>query len=77
MNESIYIIFEMINARYIVFDQIDETSLQSLRLSIDDTKTILKFQGETPEFLKGETQYSHSEIIKIINDPENGWIINE
>lgn len=77
MNESIYIIFEMINARYIVFDQIDETSLQSLRLSIDDTKTILKFTGETPEFLEGETQYSHSEILAIINDPENGWIINE
>ena len=67
----------MINARYIVFDQIDETSLQSLRLSIDDTKTILKFTGETPEFLEGETQYSHSEILSIINDPENGWIINE
>jgi len=67
----------MINARYIVFDQIDETSLQSLRLSIDDTKTILKFTGETPEFLEGETQYSHSEILAIINDPENGWIINE
>ena len=67
----------MINARYIVFDQIDETSLQSLRLSIDDTKTILKFQGETPEFLEGATQYSHSEILAIINDPENGWIINE
>tara|TARA_R110000764_G_scaffold51770_2_gene113077 strand:- start:564 stop:797 length:234 start_codon:yes stop_codon:yes gene_type:complete len=77
MNESIYIIFEMINARYIVFDQIDETSLQSLRLSIDDTKTILKFTGETPEFLEGETQYSHSEILAIINDPENGWITNE
>ena len=67
----------MINARYIVFDQIDETSLQSLRLSIDDTKTILKFTGKTPEFLEGETQYSHSEILAIINDPENGWIINE
>ena len=67
----------MINARYIVFDQIDETSLQSLRLSIDDTKTILKFTGETPEFLEGETQYSHSEILAIINDPENGWITNE
>tara|TARA_R110000751_G_scaffold105015_4_gene200676 strand:- start:14 stop:247 length:234 start_codon:yes stop_codon:yes gene_type:complete len=77
MNESIYIIFEMINARYIVFDQIDETSLQSLRLSIDDTKTILKFSGQTPEFLEGQTQYSHSEILAIINDPENGWIINE
>ena len=67
----------MINARYIVFDQIDETSLQSLRLSIDDTKTILKFSGQTPEFLEGQTQYSHSEILAIINDPENGWITNE
>ena len=66
----------MINARFIVFSEIKETTMQTLRLSNDGTKTILKFVGETPEFLEGETQYSHSEIIEIINDPANDWINN-
>ena len=35
---------------------------------------IVKFVGETPDFLVGETQYSHNEIIEIINNPDNGWI---
>lgn len=77
MKKLKYIIFEMINARFIVFSEIEETTMQTLRLSNDETKTILKFTGETPEFLEGETQYSHSEILSIINDPENGWILNE
>tara|TARA_R110002124_G_scaffold34301_1_gene112817 strand:+ start:459 stop:689 length:231 start_codon:yes stop_codon:yes gene_type:complete len=76
MNDLKYIIFEMINARFIVFSEIKETTMQTLRLSNDGTKTILKFVGETPEFLEGETQYSHSEIIEIINDPANDWINN-
>ena len=76
MNDLKYIIFEMINARFIVFSEIKETTMQTLRLSNDGTKTILKFFGETPEFLEGETQYSHSEIIEIINDPANDWINN-
>ena len=76
MNETKYIIFEMINARFIVFNEIEETTMQTLRLSNDGTKTILKFTGKTPEFLEGETQYSHSEIIEIINDPANDWINN-
>ena len=67
----------MINARFIVFSEIEETTMQTLRLSNDGTKTILKFSGETPEFLEGETQYSQNEILEIIKDPKNGWIINE
>jgi len=77
MNEKKYIIFEMSNARLIVFNEIEETTMQTLRLSIDGSKTILKFAGQTPAFLEGETRYSHSEILEIINDPENGWINNE
>ena len=67
----------MINAREIVFNEIAESTMQTLRLSNDGTKTILKFKGEIPSFLQGETLYSHAEIIEIINDPENGWITNE
>ena len=55
-----------------------ETSKSTLRYSLDGSKTILKFMGEKPAFLDGEKVYSHSEIIEIINNPDNGWIdLNE
>jgi len=45
---------------------------------LDGSQTIIKFIGEIPSFLDGEKIYSHNEIIKTINNPENGWInINE
>ena len=45
-----YVIFEMINANLIDFSLVEETSLETLRLSLDTTKCILKFQGKTPAF---------------------------
>ena len=52
------------------FSQIGETSQDTLRLSIDGTKTVLKFTGETPSFLVGLQQYNHSEILPIMATPE-------
>lgn len=74
--EMKYLIFEKANVDQINFEQVIETSLETLRSSIDDQSVILKFIGETPSFLEGLTLYSHSEILAIINDPENGWISN-
>ena len=60
------------------FEQIIEDNLNTLRVSIDGTKTILKYDSENkPDFLQGITDYNLSEILEIINDPENGWIIND
>jgi len=40
-----------------------ETSKDTLRLSLDGTKTILKWDGETPEVFEGMETYTHSEIL--------------
>jgi len=48
------------------FSQVIETSEDTLRLSIDKTKTVLKFSGETPSFSVGLQQYNHSEILPIM-----------
>ena len=67
---------EMVEA--VDFKQVIETSKSTLRYSLDGSKTIIKFMGEIPSFLDGEKVYSHSEIIEMINNPDNGWIdINE
>ena len=71
-----YVIINKDYVEAVDFKQVLETSPLTLRYSLDGNKTIIKFKGETPSFLQGETIYSHKEIIEIINDPANGWIEN-
>jgi len=40
------------------------------RKSIDGTKIIARFDGTTPSFLEGKTQYSHTEMLIIVQDSE-------
>lgn len=58
------------------FSQVDETSANTVRYSIDGSKTFVKFDsGKTPSFLEGKTQYSHSEILAILATDE--WTPDE
>ena len=41
-----------------------ESSKNTLRLSVDGTKTILKWDGETPEPFAGMSTFSHQEILE-------------
>jgi hypothetical protein len=53
------------------FDQVAETSAETVRYSVDGTKTFVKFDSDiTPSFLEGKTQYSHSEISTILATDE-------
>ena len=73
-----YVIIEKSYVDSIDFKKVIETSAATLRYNLDGTKTIVKFIGEVPDFLEGDVIYSHSEILEIINNPDNGWIeINE
>jgi hypothetical protein len=47
-----------------------EDSVDTLRLSVNGTKTVLKFEGETPDFLVGLQQHTHSEILPIMKSDE-------
>ena len=49
------------------FSQVNETSASTLRYSLDNSKTFVKFDGDTPSFLNGKTQYNHSQILTILN----------
>ena len=40
-----------------------ESSKQTLRLSVDGTKTILKWDNETPEVFEGMDTFTHAEIL--------------
>ena len=65
-----YVIINANEVSYVNFDQVDETSADTIRYSVDGTKTFVKFDGDTPSFLEGKTQYSHSEILTILAGSE-------
>ena len=72
--EKKYVIIEKDYVDSIDFQKVIETSKATLRYNLNGTQTIVKFTGDVPSFLDGETIYSHSEIIEIINNPNNGWV---
>ena len=52
------------------FDQVAETSADTLRYSLDGTLTFVKYEGEQPSFLNGKQEYTYSEIIDILDTEE-------
>jgi hypothetical protein len=60
----------MANISQVDFTQVYQTSEATLRLSVDEKQTVLKFTGNTPAFLVGLQQYTHLEILAIMNTPE-------
>ena len=40
-----------------------QSSMDTLRKTLDGSKAILKFEGDTPECFDGMTTYTHSEIL--------------
>ena len=66
----IYVIYDMANISQVDFTQVYQTSEATLRLSVDEKQTVLKFTGNTPAFLVGLQQYTHLEILSIMNTPE-------
>ena len=60
------------NRKWVIIDVADitdemirnaiQSSRETLRKSLDDSKAILKWDGDTPSCFDGITTYSHSEI---------------
>ena len=65
-----YVIINSDEVDSVNFSQVMETSAQTLRFSLDDSQTLVKFEGSTPDFLDGKTQYTHSEILSELAKPE-------
>jgi len=62
-----YVIINASEVGAVDFSQVHETSASTLRYSLDDSQTFVKFEGSTPSFLSGKTQYNHSQIRTILN----------
>ena len=74
MNRN-FVIFDVTEIPLIDFSSVLETSPETLRLSIDGTKTFVKWEGETEpsciSLLATKTQvYSYEEILEILSGAE-------
>ena len=70
-----YVIIDASEVSSVDFDQVAETSADTLRYSLDGTKTFVKYEGTQPFFLLGKTEYTHEEILNILSGPE--WTSEE
>ena len=70
-----YVIINTSETGSIDFSQVNETSADTLRFNLSGSQTFVKFDGDTPSFLDGKTQYSHSEILTILTG--SAWSDNE
>ncbi len=62
-----YVILDASEVSSVDFDQVLETSADTLRYSLDNSKTFVKYEGNKPRFLYGKTAYTHSEIVTILS----------
>ena len=70
-----YVILNTSELSSVDFNQVLQESADTLRYSVDGTKFLLKFEGDTPSFLVGEPQYDHAEILTVLSGTE--WTAEE
>ena len=70
-----YVIINADEVDSVDFSKVDETSESTVRFSLDNSLTFVKYDGAKPSFLYGKDTYTHSEILAILATDE--WTPNE
>ena len=69
-----YLIFPVTELFKVDFNQVGETSTETVRKSVDETHTFVKWEGQDPTFIfeLQDTQgpYTHEEILEILSTEE-------
>ena len=69
-----YVIFNVSEINKIDFNQVLETSSATLRKSVDETKTFVKWEGSQPSCISTLTTktgpYTHEEMVQILGTDE-------
>lgn len=69
-----YLIFNVSEINLVNFDDVLETSAETVRKSLDQTKTFVKWEGAEPSFVSNlttkEGPYTYTEILEIMNSPQ-------
>ena len=66
-----YLIFNMSEIGTINFSSVLETSVDTIRKSVDETLTFVKWDGSTPSFVSSlsttQGPYTHTEILSVLS----------
>ena len=69
-----FMIFNVSELSNINFEEVLETSIDTVRKSVDETKTFVKWDGVIPECVSNlntkEGPYTYEEILTILSTPE-------
>jgi len=72
--ERTYLILSVSEIPLINFNEVEETSADTLRRSVDETKAVIKWEGTQPAFVgeltTKEGPYTYDEILNIMSTPE-------
>ena len=80
MNENLrYVIFNYAEVDKIDFNEVFETSIETLRLTEDGLRTFVKWIGDEPSCVSNLTSksiiYNNEEMLDILDQPE--WVGDE
>jgi hypothetical protein len=70
-----YVILDADEVGDIVFSEVCETSVDTLRYNVAETQTVVKYEGSKPRFLYGKDTYTPSEILAIL--ATDAWTLDE
>ena len=65
-----YVIVNSVEVSNFEFNQLVDIDESYSRKSLDGSKILARFEGDTPDFLIGEPQYIHSEILELLSTDE-------
>ena len=66
-----YCIIDQADVSDVDFDQVFETSAETLRYNVARDKTFVKYEGSKPSFLYGKDTYTHSQMLTILD--QSSW----
>ena len=72
-----YAILNTSDINTVDFSKVKQTDANSVRKTLDGSKFMVKFEGDTPDFLEGVTLYTNREMIEIFWNIDNGWQLEE
>ena len=75
MNTRTYVIVDSAEASSFDFSKLVDMDESKSRKSLDGSKILARFEGDTPSFLIGEPQYNHAEILNILSGTD--WTSDE
>ena len=72
-----YAILNTSDINTVDFSKIKQARAADVRKTLDGSKFMVKFEGDTPDFLEGVTLYTNQEMIEIFWNIDNGWQLEE